>query len=87
MPQEELRDPAVEDGNRFLAARLRDSGDFTTASALAFLVFMLIYFPCIATVAAIGAEAGWRWAAVSILYNTGLAWIMSWVVYRFVLWA
>lgn len=86
MPQEELRDPAVEDGNRFLAARLRDSGDFTTASALAFLVFMLIYFPCIATVAAIGAEAGWRWAAVSILYNTGLAWIMSWVVYRFVLW-
>jgi len=39
-----------------LAQRLTASGDFTHASALAFLVFILLYFPCIATVAAIGCR-------------------------------
>ncbi len=69
-----------------LAARLRASGDFTTASALAFLVFILLYIPCIATVAAIGAEAGWRWAAIAVVYDTALAWGAAWAVYRLALW-
>ncbi len=72
------------ESDRNLPARLRASGDFTSASALALLVFILIYFPCIATIAAIGAEAGWRWATVSILYNTGLAWLMAFVTYHLV---
>lgn len=66
-----------------LSKRLIASGDFTTASALAFLVFILLYIPCIATVAAIGSEAGWKWAALSLVYNTGLAWIAAWAVIRF----
>lgn len=88
-------DPA-EEGNacadrsvaasRTLSERLTASGDFTTASALAFLVFILLYFPCIATVAAIGSEAGWRWAAVTLVYNTVLAWVAAWAVYRLVMW-
>lgn len=65
-----------------LSERLRASGDFTPASALAFLVFILLYFPCIATVAAIGAEAGWRWAAAAMTYNTLLAWGIAWVTYH-----
>lgn len=65
-----------------LSERLAASGDFTPASALAFLVFILIYFPCIATVSAIASEAGWRWATLSIVYNTLLAWIVSFVVYH-----
>lgn len=65
-----------------LSARLSASGDYTPASALALLVFILIYFPCIATVAAIAAEAGWRWAWISIAYNTVLAWLISFLVYR-----
>ncbi|MEZ3442585.1 ferrous iron transport protein B [uncultured Alistipes sp.] len=69
-------------GTEPLAARLAASGDFTTASALAFLVFILIYFPCVATVSAIATEAGWRWAAISIVYNTLLAWIVSFLVYH-----
>ena len=69
-----------------LAARLTASGDFTTASALSFLVFILIYFPCIATVAAIASEAGWRWAWISIAYNTLLAWIVSFAVYHIANW-
>lgn len=76
----------AEDDSAGLAARLKASGDFTTASALAFLVFILVYFPCIATVAAISSEAGWKWAAASILYNTVLAWIVSYAVYRLALW-
>lgn len=65
-----------------LSARLQQSGDFSTASALAFLVFVLLYVPCIATVVAIGSEAGWRWAVASVIYNTAVAWAMAWVVYR-----
>ncbi len=68
-----------------LGARLRASGDFTTASAMAFLVFILLYFPCIATIAAIGAEAGWKWAVGAVLYDTLLAWGMAWLIYRIVL--
>lgn len=65
-----------------LRAKLLASGDFDTASAIAFLLFILLYFPCLATVAAIAAEAGWRWAAGAILYNTLLAWGVAWIAYR-----
>ena len=80
-PQEEL--PEEQSG---LARQLIASGDFTTASAMAFLLFILLYIPCIATVTAIGAEAGWKWAILSLLYNTGLAWVVAWSVYRLLLW-
>ncbi len=68
-----------------LSARLLQSGDFSTASAFAFLVFILLYVPCIATVAAISSEAGWRWAAVSVVYNTAVAWLVAWIVYHVVM--
>ena len=76
--------PAEEEADS-LSQRLLASGDFTTASALAFLIFILLYMPCIATVAAIGAEAGWKWAAASVVYNTTLAWFVAWIVYRIAL--
>lgn len=51
---------------------------FTTASALAFLVFVLLYFPCVATLTAIVRETGkWRYGLFSLFYNTILAWIMA----------
>lgn len=77
---ENTSDPDDESAN--LSARLLASGDFTPASALAFLVFILLYFPCIATVAAIGAEAGWKWAAISLAYNSLLAWFAAWGAYH-----
>jgi len=62
---------------------LAASGDFTQRSALAFLIFILLYCPCIASLAAIGNETGSRkWVAFSILYNTGVAWLMSYGVYH-----
>jgi ferrous iron transport protein B len=56
---------------------------FTTASALSFLVFILLYFPCVAVIAAIKNESGhWKWAAFTVLYTTGLAYLMSFLVYQ-----
>ena len=78
-PEAELDSPA-------LSQRLVASGDFTPASALAFLVFILLYLPCIATIVAIAAEIGWRWACISVLYNTVLAWIMAYLTYHLFSW-
>lgn len=59
---------------------------FTTASALGFLVFVLLYFPCIATITAIVKETGtWRWGLFSVIYNTTLAWGFAWITYRIAL--
>lgn len=55
---------------------------FTSPTALAFLIFILIYFPCVGVVAAIKNESGsWKWAAFSVLYTTGLAWIAAFITY------
>jgi ferrous iron transport protein B len=54
---------------------------FTQPVALAFLVFILIYFPCIGVVAAIKNESGsWKWALFAVLYTTSLAWIAAFFV-------
>jgi len=57
--------------------------DTNSLSALAFMVFILIYFPCIGTLAAIRKESGsWKWAAFSILYTTTIAWIAAFAVFQ-----
>ena len=57
--------------------------DFGAAEALSFMMFILLYCPCLATVTAISRETGsWRWAAFSVLYNTAVAWLVAFVVYR-----
>lgn len=60
--------------------------DFTAASALSFIIFILLYCPCIATVTAIVKETGsWRYGAFSVLYNTAVAWVVAWIAYRIML--
>ena len=55
----------------------------TGPTALAFLVFILIYFPCIGVVATIKNESGsWKWAVFSVIYTTTLAWISAFLVYN-----
>ncbi|MDE6280095.1 MAG: ferrous iron transport protein B, partial [Paramuribaculum sp.] len=80
-------DEAVENGR--LASRLtaprgpQHRPDFTAASALAFMIFILLYCPCTATVTAIARETGrWRYALFSIVYNTSVAWLVGLVVYK-----
>lgn len=61
---------------------LKESGDFSPRSAAAFLVFILLFFPCIATVATIATETGSRlWALFSVVYNTAVAWVAGYIVY------
>ena len=57
--------------------------DFTPIMALSFMVFSLLYFPCIATIAAIVRESGsWKYGFFSIIFNTSVAWIASFIVYN-----
>jgi ferrous iron transport protein B len=54
---------------------------FTKVTAFAFLMFILLYFPCVATVAAVKNESGnWRWAAFLVVYTTSIAWIIAFLV-------
>lgn len=54
-----------------------------TLTAYCFLLFVLIYFPCVATIAAIREETGsWRWALFAAVYTTVLAWVVSAVVFQ-----
>lgn len=55
---------------------------FTPLATLSFIIFTLLYFPCIATIAAIYKESGsWKWAAFVVFYTTGLAWLLSFAVF------
>ena len=55
----------------------------TPAAALAYMVFILLYFPCIATFVAIKNESGsWKWAIVTAVYTIALAWVAAFVTFR-----
>jgi ferrous iron transport protein B len=84
---------AGKEGKESLAQRLRreeyTSGPrkgqkvFTPLVAMAFMLFILIYFPCIAVVAAIKNETGqWKWSLFLAAYTTTLAWIVAFIVYQ-----
>src|SRR5690606_18290234 len=56
---------------------------FTIPAALSFLVFILLYFPCVGVVATIKNESeSWYWAGFVVVYTTALAWIMAFLVYN-----
>ena len=56
---------------------------FTPLIAYTFMLFILIYFPCIAVISVIKRESGsWKWALFSIFYTTGLAWLISFLVFQ-----
>lgn len=62
------------------------TADFSSASALAFMIFILLYCPCIATVTAIVRETGkWQYGAFSVVYNTLVAWALAFCAYRLML--
>ncbi|MBR7068130.1 MAG: ferrous iron transport protein B [Bacteroidales bacterium] len=70
------------DDEQGLSQALVESGDFTPASALAFMVFILLFFPCLATIAAVAGETGrWAWGIFTVVYNTAVAWALGLGVY------
>lgn len=80
--------PDAEENTQGLAESLKSQVDcegnhiFNPLVAYGFMLFILIYFPCMAVIAAIKKEAGWKWALFTIFYTTGLAWIVAFCVYQ-----
>lgn len=80
MPGVNLKDEDVQAEDSSLSRALRS--EYSPLAALAFLVFVLLYIPCVATVSAIRQEFGWRWAATSAAYQTAVAWLAAVMVYQ-----
>ena len=80
---EEFGDEDADD-SRYQVLReqmMRDG--ITPLVGFCFLLFVLLYFPCIATIAAIKNETGsWKWALFAAGYTTLTAWVVSAVVYQ-----
>lgn len=79
----------TEDESQKLNERLKQdtypdgSPVFTPLVALSLMLFVLIYFPCIATIVAISKESGsWKWGLFVVVYTCMLAWIVSFIVYQ-----
>ena len=71
-----------------LKEKLQNSTTFKLESensglkAFVFMIFILLYIPCIATVIAIKNETkSWKWAAFSVFFTTGIAWVVSYLVF------
>ncbi|MDL2278931.1 ferrous iron transport protein B [Parabacteroides sp. OttesenSCG-928-G07] len=78
-----------EEESQALPERLKQDRDaegnrvFTPLVALSLMLFVLIYFPCVATVTAIARESGsWKWGLFVVVYTCVLAWIVSFIVYQ-----
>ena len=77
------------DDSQILSERLKQDRNaegklvFTPLVAISLMLFVLIYFPCIATISAIVNESrSWKWGAFVIVYTCVLAWIVSFTVYQ-----
>ena len=55
---------------------------FTPLTAFSFLLFVLLYFPCVATIATLRREAGKVWAWFTVFHSLALAWLVSFLVYQ-----
>ena len=79
-------DEDVADGEESSYAHLRtqmEADGITPLTAYCFLLFVLLYFPCIATLAAVKGETGsWKWTLFVAFYTTALAWLVSALVYQ-----
>ncbi|MGN1262520.1 MAG: ferrous iron transport protein B [Prevotella sp.] len=82
---DEVADEQADGRNeKYISLHEKMSADgITPLIAFCYLLFVLIYFPCIATIAAIKNECGsWKWAVFAAIYTTALAWLVSALVYQ-----
>ena len=77
-------DAMSEDAVKYNSLNAKMTADgITPLSAISFLLFVLLYFPCLATIAAIKGETGsWKWAVFAALYTTAVACIVSASVFQ-----
>ena len=72
-----------EELNQMVSKRV--ANNMSTPTAVAFLIFALLYLPCIATIVAVASELNWKWAVGSAIYNTIIAWLLAWAGYHITL--
>lgn len=65
-----------------LSERLVNDPSFTIASAVALIIFTMLYAPCFVTVVTMARESSWKWAAFSVFGSTGLAFVMAMIGYN-----
>ena len=65
-----------------LAQAMTEGAGMNQAVALAFMLFVLLYFPCVATISTLRKETDWKWATFSVVHSLVLAWIVALVVFR-----
>jgi len=77
---------SIGDGNanaHSMTKALQNDKHMNSLVAYALMVFVLIYSPCLAALAVLRRETGsWKWPAVSMVYSTTLAWIVTFIVYQ-----
>ena len=72
----------TDESSKILRLKMEADG-ITPLVAICFLLFILLYFPCVAAISAVKGETGsWKWAAFVVAYTTTLAWIVSALVYQ-----
>ena len=86
IPEEDSSAETVAEASSTRLAQVL-AASITPQAALGYMVFALLYFPCLATIAAIAGESGhWKWAFFTMFYTTALAYIMAFIVYRIAFW-
>ena len=64
------------------SGELKGEKVFTPLVAFGFMLFILIYFPCVAVIAAIKKESNWKWSLFTMVYTTGIAWAIAFLTYQ-----
>jgi len=78
-------DEQIDGNDSALKERFIDDAQLQPANALSFLIFVLLYFPCIAVFTTIKNQSGkWRYAILLALYTTAMAWLSAFVVFQVV---
>jgi ferrous iron transport protein B len=65
-----------------LAQAMTEGEGMNPAVALAFMLFVLLYFPCVATISTLRKEVGWKWATFSVVHSLALAWVVALLAFR-----
>ena len=74
---------AGKDKDLPLSERMRQEPGWNRLKAFSLILFIMLYAPCLATVTCIIKEAGaWRWGIFSMVFNTGVAFLVALTVYQ-----
>lgn len=72
-----------DNASNSLQSKLKEQAHLTPLVAYGFMLFVLIYFPCIAVIAAIKKESDIKWAVFTMFYTTGIAWAVAFLTFQF----